>query len=143
MSTPRRIFWDEALSTGEMEMDAQHRYLIDIFNDLGTAIEEGYSREDIQKVLKILKFYAGWHFNKEEECMTRFRCPAGAQNKAAHAAFILKLDQYEAEFERTPDASTDLALKIHAELLDWIEKHILVVDSQLYACIHPKPTGSP
>lgn len=137
MDTPTELSWDESLSTGDMEIDAQHRYLIDIFNDLGRAMGEDYSADDLDKVLRVMEFYADWHFGKEETCMAKYHCPVAEKNKKAHAVFIEKSKAYRLEFEKSK-GSRELALKIHKELSDWIINHILAVDTKLYPCIHPK-----
>ncbi len=138
MYTPRKLAWDNALTTGELELDAQHRYLIDIFNDLGKAIEEGHSETEMERILGIMRFYVGWHFGREEDCMVKFNCPAAGKNKNAHEVFIEKFNKFHAEYERSR-GSPELALRIHEELSNWIVNHILAVDGQLYPCIHHKP----
>ncbi len=123
------------MTTGIVELDAQHKYLIDTFNDLGHSIERKFDPEDISKVLKVLKFFVEFHFKKEEECMLRLQCPAANKNSKAHAAFIQKLRGYQKEFEQS-GSSQELAIQIHQDLADWIVNHILAVDTQLYPYSH-------
>jgi len=131
MYTPKELYWRDEMTTGVVELDAQHKYLIDTFNDLGHSIGRGYDPQDINKVLKMMKFYVEWHFGKEEECMARYHCPVAKKNSKAHAVFTQKLRTYQKEFEQS-GGSPELAVKIHQELADWIFNHILVVDTQLY-----------
>lgn len=132
MYTPKRITWRDEMTTGVVDLDAQHKYLIDIFNDLGYSIQrKNYNADDIDKVLKVMKYYAEWHFGKEEECMLRYRCPAAEKNNKAHAVFIEKLHGYQKEFDQS-GGSIELATRIHEELTTWIVNHIMVVDTQLY-----------
>jgi hemerythrin len=138
MYKPRKLAWDDALTTGDVEIDAQHKFLIDTFNDLGDAIQNGAGMGSINKILGVLKFYSGWHFGKEEDCMEQYRCPVAEINKKAHMVFIEKSINYQREYELSGD-SDELALKIHSELSDWIVNHILAVDGKLYPCIHNKP----
>lgn len=135
MYTPRQLVWDNALTTGDMELDAQHRFLIDTFNDLGDAIRNNSGEGSVTKILGVLKFYSGWHFGREEDCMAHYKCPAAEINKRAHATFVDKFNKFQKEYE-TSGGSVELALKIHEDLSDWIVKHILAVDGQLYPCIH-------
>ena len=135
MYTPKRLVWNDEMSTGDKEIDAQHKYLIDFFNDLGKSITKEYTLDDIGKVLKVMKFYAAWHFGKEEICMEQYQCPAAEKNLKAHTVFLQKFREYQKEYEEA-DGSRNLALKIHEELTDWIVNHIMVVDKQLYPCIH-------
>jgi hemerythrin len=138
MYNPRKLTWDDALTTGNMEIDAQHKFLIDTFNELGDAIQQGSGMDNISKILGVLRYYADWHFGKEEECMESYGCPAAKINKIAHQVFIEKSGRYQKEYESS-GSSNELALHIHAELSDWIVNHILAVDGQLYASIHHKP----
>src|SRR5512138_3737270 len=101
MYTPKELMWRDEMTTGIVEIDAQHKYLIDTFNDLGHSILGKYDPEDITKVLKMMKFYVEWHFNREEECMARLHCPVGEKNLKAHAVFTKKLRAYQKEFEQT------------------------------------------
>lgn len=118
------------MTTGVVELDAQHKYLIETFNDLGHSIQKRYDPEDINKVLKVMKYYAEWHFGKEEECMERYRCPFAQKNLKAHAIFMEKFQEYQKEFERS-GGSIELATRIHEDLADWISNHIMVLDTQL------------
>jgi len=99
MYTPKEIYWRDEMTTGVVELDAQHKYLIDTFNDLGHSIGGRYDPENITKVLKVMKFYVEWHFGKEEECMARFHCPVAEKNSKAHLVFVEKLHNYQKEFE--------------------------------------------
>jgi len=138
MYTPKPLSWDPSLSTGDTSLDNQHKYLIETLNKLGSAIEDNYGRENITRILGMLKFYADWHFGKEEECMTLYECPAAEKNKKAHRAFIQKFGKYYDEYLEL-GGTNELALKIHESIADWIVNHILVVDSELYLCIHKRP----
>lgn len=142
MYTPKHLEWDIALSTGDPSLDGQHRYLVDTLNKLGDAINEGHGTEEVARILGVLRFYAGWHFGREEDCMETYHCPAAEINKKAHAAFVEKFDKFHHEFTDS-GGSNEMVLKIHEEISDWIVNHILIVDGQLYPCIHhrPKPTS--
>ena len=138
MYNPRKLAWDDALTTGDVELDTQHKFLIDTFNDLGDAIQHGAGMGSIDKILGMLRYYADWHFGKEEDCMEHYRCPVAGINQTAHAVFIEKSGRYQKEYELS-GSSNELALKIHTELSDWIVNHILAIDGMLYSCIHNKP----
>lgn len=131
MYVPKELSWKDEMTTGVVEIDAQHKYLIDFFNDLGYSINKSHDPDDISKVLKVMKYYAEWHFGREEECMLRFHCPAAEKNNKAHAVFMEKLHSYQKEFDQS-GGSIELATRIHEELTDWILNHICVIDTQLY-----------
>lgn len=139
MYTPKPLQWDDALSTGDETLDNQHKYLVETLNTLGEAINKGHSVDIIGRILGRLRFYAGWHFGREEECFETYHCPAAEKNKQAHTIFIEKFDQIYENFHEA-SGSSEFALKIHEEISDWIVNHIMKVDGELYPCIrlHPK-----
>jgi len=141
MYTPKSLKWDDALNTGDETLDNQHKYLVETLNSLGEAINQGQGTDALARILGRLRFYAGWHFGREEECFETYQCPAAEKNKKAHAVFIEKFDKYYEKFHEA-GGSKEMALKIHEEISDWIVNHIMMVDGELYPCIHlrPKPT---
>ena len=138
MYTPKQLNWDYALTTGDILLDNQHKYLFEILNRLGRAITDGQGEQNIAKLLDTLKFYADWHFEKEEMCMEIYHCPAADKNKKAHTVFIEKFDKFHQEYIES-GGSEDLALKIHESIFDWIVNHILRIDGELFPCIHHRP----
>ncbi len=133
---PNKIAWDEALSTGDDNLDNQHKVLIGIFNDLANIIESGADKDNVSKILLALKYYAGWHFACEEDCMEKYQCPAAGGNKRGHTFFIQRLEHYEQEFYGAGNM-TEFALQVHNDLARWIYIHILEIDTHLYHSIHP------
>ena len=88
------IAWDESMSTGVERLDAQHKTLIEKFNELslvfaGNNIAE--TRLAAGELLDFLQFYAVWHFQQEEVLMDQYQCPIADVNKKAHAEFRLYL----------------------------------------------------
>lgn len=138
MYTPKPLQWDNALSTGDETIDSQHKYLVETLNALGDSITQGHAIESVARILGRLRFYAGWHFTREEECFEVYHCPAAEKNHKAHKAFVVKFDKYHSKFLEE-GGTIELALKIHEEIMDWIVNHILVVDGELYPCIHKRP----
>lgn len=138
MYTPQPIFWDESLATGDKDLDSQHKYLIEICNDLATAIKKKRGAEVIAMVLDVLTFYAEWHFKKEENCMERYRCLVADKNLKAHALFMHTLKKYQVEYQ-TSESPESLALQIHQFLAGWIVSHILHIDTHLQNAIQSQP----
>jgi hemerythrin len=130
----KKIVWDDSFNTGEPSVDLQHRYLIKTINELAEAIETGRGKEAINEILVVTQFYAEWHFQHEEGCMERYKCPMAAANKHAHAVFIENFKRFRADFEKS-GATDDLAARMYAELSDWLVNHILKVDQALAAVV--------
>jgi hemerythrin len=135
MSTSLKVTWTEALSTGNKATDVQHKYLVDIINELADAIETGQTAQSVKKILNLLQYYTEWHFQREEMCMDRFRCPAAAANKEAHGQFIQTFLKFRDEFYAGGGAE-DIALRMYHALVAWLVAHIQKVDAQLAPCVH-------
>lgn len=137
MYLPQPLTWDASLSTGDHDLDTQHKYLFEICNDLAKAIEKKRGSEVIGMVLDVLTFYAEWHFKKEETCMERHQCLMADQNLKAHSVFMSKLKESRAAYQAA-DSPEELAIRMHQFLTDWIIRHIMHMDTQLYMAIHPQ-----
>ncbi len=122
--------WDDSLKTGVPAVDVQHKVIIDTFNELETHMAQGIKVVTVKKTLTFLKYYAEWHFEREEKCMDRYHCPYAQLNQQAHAAFLEKFTRLYAEFQQSEDAE-GMARRIHAELSDWLVNHIKGVDAKL------------
>ncbi len=131
MYVPREFAWNDEMTTGVSEIDVQHKYLVNFINELGYSINKSHDPEDVVKVLKVMKFYAEWHFGKEEECMQRYHCAIANKNKKAHTVFVEKLLEHQKEYEKS-GGSSELAHRIHEDLANWIINHIMTLDTQLY-----------
>jgi hemerythrin len=137
MYLPKKLYWEDKLQTGDSNLDFQHKYLFETFNKLGDAIYAQHGKDAISSILERLKFYAEWHFGKEEECMDRYSCPVAQTNKTAHATFLDMFNKYYTEYQQT-GGSEELAIKLHETLSDWFLNHVSGIDSKLHPCIHRK-----
>lgn len=137
MAESLKLAWDDSLSTGVRAIDVQHKYLIDIINELAEAIEAGVASGSVRKILNLMKYYAEWHFGREELCMERFKCPVAAANKTAHAYFLETFRGFENEY-RQSGGSEEIARRMYKTLTEWLVKHIKGIDGNLAGCAHSK-----
>jgi hemerythrin len=128
------VQWDESMSTGVETIDAQHRQLIAWLNDLLGAMSQGRGRLQIQGLLDQLGIYAATHFNHEEECMLRYKCPVAERNALAHRDFVATFTALEHEFQRD-GATAQLVVRVEIELMRWLVTHIRRTDTQLSPCV--------
>ncbi len=129
--------WDESMTTGNPEIDEQHRQLIDALNTLIQAMQQGKGRQEINHTFDFLASYVQTHFSFEEACMEKHRCPVAGKNKVLHAKFIAAMNSMLEQFERE-GPSAALAIRVKDELLDWFVAHIRGVDTQLKKCARPQ-----
>ncbi len=124
------ITWDETMATGVPNIDAQHKELIQKFNEFSEASSNASGRKMAGEVLDFLQFYAAWHFEREEKLMEQYNCPAAEKNKKAHAEFIDKFGQFYQQWQEA-SMSFELMQATFSELAKWVEDHIRGVDTQL------------
>lgn len=130
MSQSMKVQWSDTLCTGNRAIDNQHKYLIDIINDLADAIESGKTAQSLKKIVNLLQYYTEWHFCKEEDCMERLKCPVAARNKEAHGQFIEAFLGFRRELEAGGD-SAGIATRMYKTLTSWLVQHIQGIDSNL------------
>lgn len=125
---PQIVTWTTALSVGVDHLDAHHRRLIELLNQLGGAVTLGDSRQVTGMVLGELIRYVFYHFGEEERLMEE----AGYQDLEAHrqshrimADHVRNLEQ---AYDRDPSAV--VAAELHAFLADWLVHHIRAEDSR-------------
>ena len=128
------IIWDETMSTGLPDIDAQHKEIVGKFNQLSESLGGQKALETTGEILDFLQFYAVWHFEREENCMTIYQCPVAEQNKQAHAEFIAKFNRFYEQWQESA-MTPELAQRTFSELESWIENHIRGIDVQLRSCV--------
>ena len=128
------ISWDPSMSTGVDSLDNQHKQLIAWLNDLLMAMSVGRGRAEVASLLDKLGGYAIMHFDHEEDCMDRYRCPVAAQNAAAHKDFVATFGAFREEYDRT-GATAHLVIRLESELMRWLTTHIKRTDTQLLASV--------
>ena len=132
-TTSLKLTWSSALETGDRATDVQHKYLVEIINELAEAIETGKAGQSVRKILNLLRQYTDWHFCREEMCMERRQCPAAAANKEAHKHFMRTFDQFAEEYKLS-GGSEDIAMRMYKTLTDWLVLHIQKIDTNLASC---------
>lgn len=124
------VQWSEAFSTGIPSLDQQHQTLFRMVGDYRAALDEGRGEQVYALFLDSLSRYARAHFGLEEDCMTKYACPAAKLNVEAHARFSSVLDE---SAERFGESGFDrrAATALVETLEDWLLRHVAHVDTQL------------
>ncbi|CAG0987471.1 hypothetical protein ANRL3_02539 [Anaerolineae bacterium] len=122
--------WGEAFMTGVPEVDIQHKLLVQVFNELEEDINQGRGGRTVGRVLVFLNYYAQWHFEREEKCMDKYRCPFAEMNKQAHAKFLAQFSLFYDQY-RQGKVNNEMLRQVHAELGDWLVNHIMRIDARL------------
>lgn len=118
------VQWDETLSVGVREIDAQHQGLLGLINELHDAMKEGKSREKLGGLVNRLKNYARSHFSTEENYMRQTAFPGFEEHRVQHDKFIEKVLDFELEMGEGHVSPLEVA----RFLMDWYVGHVKGLD---------------
>lgn len=117
--------WKESMSVGIQEIDAEHKALIDMLNDLFTSLKVGKGQDMAGETVKNMAKYAVKHFHTEEEYFKKFSYPDTKAHIAEHKAFVSEVEDL---LDRADCGSCMYSLEIANYLKDWLVKHIMGSD---------------
>ena len=128
------LAWKEEYSSGEEQVDKQHKVLFGYLEKLEKNMESGVTERQLNSLLGNLGLYTRSHFCYEEICMRKLQCPVSEKNKEQHAKLLDAYVHYLHRFE-VEGISDDLVQKLHDFLQSWLVNHILKIDTHLKARI--------
>jgi len=139
MPTTTFIEWKHHYSVGSDELDADHRRIVAIINDLHNSIRDQSPEATLQSTLVRLFDYTQTHFTREERVMQEHQYPDLPKHRAAHS----RLTQRTRELlTRCLHEESDTGVEAMTFLKDWWIDHILVMDSQYKPYILGEPIKS-
>ena len=127
------VSWREAYSVGAAEMDAQHKRLVSMINQLADCWQASQAPEAagsvesasaFHEILTAMFDYTQEHFRDEEAYLRKIGYPHTDAHETEHAAFIEKVAAISiAASEGMPDM-----VGVHHYLKSWLLGHILKSD---------------
>ena len=127
MSTKQFVEWKDEYSVGLDSIDNQHKKLLNLINQLQTAVDYSTGEEFEREALDELVDYTKTHFSFEEGLMKDNGYPDYEPHKAQHDKMVKHVEEVLSEYER--DQHTAMANS--AEFLkDWLITHINGTDKQ-------------
>jgi hemerythrin len=125
------LVWSDArFATGVDEVDAQHRALFDMANELLEATRAGRPAAEISAMLEAIGEHAKAHFACEEDIMERRNCSSCLANKLAHRWFLQDFAEL-GELLARDGVTPDLVDEMEEKICDWLEAHLLAIDLSL------------
>jgi len=118
------MHWDETMSVGVEELDAQHQKLIDLINEAYAAIQK-HDEHVMTDLIAKMRDYANLHFSTEEGYLKKYNYPNFEEHKLHHVKFNTDVD----EFQKKLYEKTNLS-QIFLFLSRWLTKHIMEEDKQ-------------
>jgi hemerythrin-like metal-binding protein len=129
-TTTNVIFpWKDSYSVGIPEIDAQHKGLIRLINELHAAMSTGQGKQILGKTLDDLVQYTEIHFSFEEGIMRRKAYSELTSHHAVHVKLTGEVIELRNKFHS--DKLT-MSIEVMQFLRDWLAGHIMVHD-QAYA----------
>lgn len=123
------VAWSDALSVGVDELDAQHKVLVGLVNEMHNAIDQGYGDEVVESILTRLTEYTRIHFAVEESLMRLAGYPDLEAHREEHRALIVQINTLRG---RADTGEPAISVELMHFLKDWLTTHIMVSD-QAYA----------
>jgi hemerythrin len=122
------MVWDPALDTGEALVDAQHRGLVELLNELDSVEETDVKR--IVAVLDLLDDRLSAHFTTEEDFMSRlsYPAPAAEAHMREHRSLAAAQDTMSIDYRRGWVVGT---APLVAYMSAWLSDHIETYDRLL------------
>lgn len=134
--------WDKCFITGVLEVDQQHHHLVDIINQFGNLLANNkLIFDDIEMVFQKLSDYAQYHFQDEEELMSRMCIDKRHLDFHInlHQAFLQEVVSMHAGI--SPD-NPDAAKHLLDFLTQWLAYHILGSDQDMARQIKAIQSGA-
>lgn len=121
--------WKDTYSTGIHSIDAQHRNLFAVAEDLYAAMSNGQGRAAVGRTLDRMVQYTASHFAHEERLMRTHKFPDFAAHKAEHDKLTAQVLQFQADYRA---GKVTITVQLLQFLRDWLQQHIQGSD-QRYA----------
>ena len=122
--------WDSSLEIGDKTVDAQHKEMIDRFNNLLTDLALERPINELENALDFLCQYTVEHFAAEEALMRQINYPEYENQKIQHEFFKVTAAKLAEQFKRE-GLSEELSIQIRLQIGDWLITHIKGEDSKI------------
>ena len=108
-------------------MDAEHRQLVGLVNQLANAIVNNLGKAEYDALLDGLIAHTKAHFDTEERLMAASSYPDANEHRAIHAKLVEDALGYRTKF----DASAEPSVSLLYFFDQWLTRHILTSDREL------------
>ncbi len=119
--------WKDDFAVNILEVDTQHKKLLELLNRLFDAMKVGKGRDVLGTTLKELIDYTVYHFGTEERMFKQFGYPDFAKHKKEHDALTNKAVELKQAFD---SGKQTITVEVMTFLKDWLNVHILQEDKK-------------
>lgn len=121
------IKWTDNLSVEIPSIDAQHKELIKIINELYEAMSQGKGKDILGKTLDRLVTYTKTHFSTEESYFSKFNYPDKDSHIGKHKELVSKAIDLQSKFK---SGNLMITIEVMNFLKDWLSNHIQKIDKE-------------
>lgn len=118
----RNAPWQDSYNLSIPDVDAQHKRLLDLINEVSKLIWED-SQKDISSVLDSLQDYAIEHFETEARLMAHYEYPQMKEHVHEHNSFVGHFLNVRREIESGEHHKLYMLFKVDVFLMDWLLSH--------------------
>ncbi len=122
-----KMEWKPEYETGEPKIDAQHRKIIELLNQLGSSWGDSSSDASLSDILADMTAYAHEHLSYEERVMAECSYPEFESHIAEHRNYVKNTAKLCMEAVRRTNQAPD---HIYNFLVQWWDHHIREVDQK-------------
>ncbi|MCW7754305.1 bacteriohemerythrin [Desulfobotulus sp. H1] len=122
---PDLMPWTPRLATSIQSIDAQHRELVRLINQLHKAMRLQKGAAELGSILKQLADYTVSHFAYEEELFARYGYPESRSHGKVHNNLVARVAGIQRDFE---SGKATVTMDLMDFLKDWLHTHILQTD---------------
>ncbi|MEE8398384.1 MAG: bacteriohemerythrin [Desulfobacterales bacterium] len=126
------ITWDNSIALDIAEIDDQHKQLIDIINEMFSAMKNARGNNVVNDVLNRLVEYTEYHFVTEEGYFEQFRYTGAESHKKEHRYLVDRIDEFKRAFDegkvKRDGSDSPLSVDLWKLLKEWLVNHIRVSD---------------
>ncbi len=129
------VTWCDQYSINVVEIDNQHKRMIELVNELHSAVESCIDKEDLGMMLTNLTEFTRLHFSSEEALMKKHNYPGLIWHQKEHRLLIQHLEQLVNAVSkgRKPTFYSDYDVSS-----DWALAHISEHDKNLGVFLNSK-----
>ncbi len=124
------LVWSDTLSVEVKEVDDDHHRLVDLFNLLNHAVNEGSDARYIGIVMEELVNCTAWHFSHEERLMLQHNYVDFESHKAEHEELLSSARELQQQLQSDGRPISDEEIEF---LEHWLTAHILTTDMKMGA----------
>ena len=127
--------WNDAFATNVGDVDAHHKKLIDLINEIyrGIMLEKGI--DVVDKALGGLVEFTVMHFAYEESLFDKYGYDDTLAHKKKHKTLLAQVGDYVAKYK---EGDTDVSHELLSFLKNWLTKYIMGVDQKYVSFLKDK-----